>query len=87
VGEQPVPSPGRRQSGPEIDFPSAGLVLEEVEKTLIKKALARTRGNASQAARLLGISRNTLRYRMEKHGLHPASSAVDYTATGSEISG
>ena len=87
MGEQPVPSPGRRQSGPEIDFPSAGLVLEEVEKTLIKKALARARGNASQAARLLGISRNTLRYRMEKHGLHPASSAVDDTATGSEMPG
>jgi len=87
TGEQLVHRPGPRQSGPEIDFPSAGLVLEEVEKTLIKKALARARGNASQAARLLGISRNTLRYRMEKHGLHPASSAVDDTATGSEMPG
>ncbi len=85
MDEQPVHSPGPRQNGPEIDFPSTGLVLEEVEKTLIKKALARARGNASQAARLLGISRNTLRYRMEKHGLHPASSAVDDAATGSEI--
>jgi DNA-binding NtrC family response regulator len=87
TGEQLVHRLGPRQSGPEIDFPSAGLVLEEVEKTLIKKALARARGNASQAARLLSISRNTLRYRMEKHGLHPASSVVDDMATGSEIPG
>jgi two-component system response regulator AtoC len=87
AGEQPVHSPSPSQSGSEIDFPSAGLVLEEVEKTLIKKALARARGNASQAARLLGISRNTLRYRLEKYGLHPTSSAADDAATGSESPG
>jgi two-component system response regulator AtoC len=85
--EPPTHRQGTSQSGPEIDFPSDGLVLEEVEKTLIKKALARARGNASQAARLLGISRNTLRYRMEKYGLYPAASKSDPRATGSEIPG
>jgi two-component system response regulator AtoC len=85
AGEPPAHRPGISQSGPAIDLPPDGLVLEEVEKTLIKKALARARGNASQAARLLGVSRNTLRYRLEKYGLHPASSAVDDAATGSDI--
>ena len=87
TGTQPGHSPATSQHGPEIDFPSEGLVLEEVEKTLIKKALVRAQGNASQAARLLGVSRNTLRYRMEKYGLYPASSEVDVAASGSEIPG
>jgi len=53
----------------EIQLPDEGLSLEAVERGLIVAALERTGGNQSQAARLLGISRDTLRYRMEKHGL------------------
>lgn len=44
-------------------------LLEKVEKFLIQKALAETGGNQVQAAKLLGISRNTLRHRIEKYGL------------------
>jgi len=33
------------------------------------RALEATHGNVSEAARQLGVSRMTLRYRMEKHGL------------------
>jgi len=36
---------------------------------LLLKALERADGNQSAAARLLGLSRDTLRYRMEKFGL------------------
>lgn len=43
--------------------------LERVEKLLIEKALSETRGNQVQAAKLLGISRNTLRHRIEKYKL------------------
>ncbi|RJP72401.1 MAG: sigma-54-dependent Fis family transcriptional regulator [Candidatus Abyssobacteria bacterium SURF_17] len=50
-------------------FPAEGLSLREVEKDLIAKALAKANGNQSRAAELLGISRDTLRYRMQKFGL------------------
>jgi DNA-binding NtrC family response regulator len=43
--------------------------LEEIERTLIGRALSQSRGNVTQAARILGISRDTLRYRIEKHGI------------------
>lgn len=45
------------------------LNLEQHERALIQEALDRTAGNVSQAARLLGISRDTLRYRLERHGM------------------
>jgi two-component system response regulator AtoC len=46
-----------------------GLVLGDVEKKLIAEAMERANGNQSKAARLLGISRDTLRYRLKKHGM------------------
>jgi two-component system NtrC family response regulator len=56
-------------AGRAVRLPDEGLSLAEVEKDLIRQALERTGGNRSQAARLLDISRQTLLYRMEKHGL------------------
>ena len=49
--------------------PEGGLALEAVERALLLKALERAGGNQSAAARLLGLSRDTLRYRMDKFGL------------------
>jgi DNA-binding NtrC family response regulator len=46
-----------------------GIVLEDVEKRLIVEAMERATGNQSKAARLLGISRDTLRYRLKKHAI------------------
>ncbi len=46
-------------------------LLEKIEKYLIQKALSETKRNQVQAAKLLGISRNTLRHRIEKYGLLP----------------
>ena len=50
-----------------ITFPAWGLSLDDLERQVIKKALSHTRGNISQAAKLLHVSRDTLRYRMQKH--------------------
>jgi transcriptional regulator with PAS, ATPase and Fis domain len=52
--------------GVEVDIPDAGLDLEALESTLIRKALAKAEGNVSKAARLLGLTRRTLQYRLEK---------------------
>ncbi len=54
-----------------VDFGQGPINLEAIEKTLIQKALAHTRWNRSRAADLLGLSKETLRYRIEKYGLHP----------------
>jgi DNA-binding NtrC family response regulator len=45
------------------------LTLEEVEKLLVQKALARSGGNVSDAARSLGLSRSAMYRRLDKHGL------------------
>lgn len=50
-------------------LPEDGVDLEAVERSLIEQAMDRTGGNQSAAARLLGISRYALRYRLEKHDL------------------
>jgi two-component system, NtrC family, response regulator HydG len=50
-------------------LPELGVNLEQIEVDLIRQALQRTNGNRSRSARLLGISRDTLLYRMQKHGL------------------
>lgn len=52
-----------------IEFPDAGLSLEAVDRAMVEVALAKAGGNQSAAARLLGVSRDTLRYRLEKYGL------------------
>jgi DNA-binding NtrC family response regulator len=50
-------------------FLPEGMTLEDWEDEMIREALKRASGNKSQAARLLGLSRNALRYRLGKMGL------------------
>jgi DNA-binding NtrC family response regulator len=50
-------------------LPPGGVSLDEVERALLQQALARSGGNKVQAAKLLGLTRNTLRYRLEKYEL------------------
>ncbi|MFA6078756.1 MAG: helix-turn-helix domain-containing protein [Candidatus Omnitrophota bacterium] len=45
------------------------IVVEAVEKPLIERALARTFGNQVKAAKILGISRNTVRTKIHKFGI------------------
>ncbi len=52
-----------------LNLPDDGISLEDLEKSLIVKALERHRGNQTRAAEYLGITRPTLIYRMEKYGI------------------
>jgi PAS domain S-box-containing protein len=54
---------------PVQDIPAEGISLEENERALLARALDKTGGNQTQAARLLRITRDTLRYKMKKFNL------------------
>jgi len=70
-GVRPAEGSPSENSLPDIEIPDGGLVLEELEKALILKALAKADGNKSRAAALLGLTRRTLYSRMERHGIQP----------------
>ena len=61
----------------DVQLPSGGLILEEVEQDLIRQALARSGGRIKEAAELLGLSYKTLQYRLKKHDIdkHEAGSS------------
>jgi len=60
-----------------MDLPEEGISLEGIERELLVRALEKHSGNQTQAARYLDISRRTLIYRMEKHGLRREDEAGD----------
>ncbi len=62
------PEAGASQA-PALEIPTEGLSLEENERGLLARALEKTNGNQTQAARLLRITRDTLRYKMKKFNL------------------
>ena len=52
-----------------IQLPPDGVSFEAVERKLLQDALDKSNGNQSQAARLLHLTRDAFRYRLEKHDL------------------
>jgi len=50
-------------------LPAHGLVFEDLERDLVRQALERTRGNQTRAAKLLGMTRDQIRYRIRKFAL------------------
>jgi PAS domain S-box-containing protein len=52
-----------------LQIPDEGISLEENERNLVVRALEKTAGNQTQAARVLSITRDTLRYKMKKFNL------------------
>jgi DNA-binding NtrC family response regulator len=52
-----------------FELPDNGICLEELEQTMLRQALERAQGNRSQAARLLGLTRDTFLYRLKKHAI------------------
>jgi len=56
-------------NGRAVELPGDGLSLKDVEKELIVQAVNRAGGNQTKAAKLLDISRDALRYKMQKFGM------------------
>ncbi len=71
LDERPTTSGGSQL----VSLPPGPIELAEVERELIRQALDRTRGNRTKAAELLGLTRDTLRYRIEKFGIEAESAA------------
>jgi DNA-binding NtrC family response regulator len=62
-------TPRPRAHSGETHFLPDGLTLDQYEQEIIREALRRAEGNKSQAARLLGLTRNALRYRLTQMGM------------------
>jgi DNA-binding NtrC family response regulator len=64
---------GRDGPGPDrlLRLPPEGLDVETLERDLVRQALERSGGNQSKAAQLLGMTRDQIRYRLEKYGGKP----------------
>jgi len=61
---------GRQARALNADFSlPAGMTLDQYEQEIIRQALKKADGNKSHAARLLGLTRNALRYRLSQMGL------------------
>jgi DNA-binding NtrC family response regulator len=58
-----------------LELPESGISLESVERELLLRALQKFDWNQTQAAQFLDISRRTLIYRMDKHGLRRETDA------------
>ena len=69
AGDVRLESAPRPRSQNGQHFLPEGLTLDQYEQELIREALRRADGNKSQAARLLGLTRNALRYRLTQMGL------------------
>jgi len=57
---------GPTQNKSAFVLPPEGIILDELEMSLVRQALGRSGGNQTRAAELLGISRDQLRYRLKK---------------------
>ena len=65
----PAAAPTLARLNEDIPLPSGGVNLEHLERSLVIQALQRSDWNQTQAARLLGLNRDQIRYRIEKFGL------------------
>jgi two-component system response regulator AtoC len=65
-------SEGRR-SADRFELPAGGVDLEKLERSLVQQALRRCAGNQTRAAKLLGLNRDQIRYRIEKFELQKPS--------------
>jgi DNA-binding NtrC family response regulator len=69
----PLVTRGAAPLNEDIALPAGGVNLEHLERSLVVQALRRSDWNQTQAARLLGLNRDQIRYRIEKFGLDKAT--------------
>lgn len=72
---------------PGYRFPDSGFLLEEAVDRLVRRAVEQTGGNVSAAARLLGVSRDVVRYRLEERSRTGAATSAGTTGAGTGRSG
>ncbi|OQW92582.1 MAG: sigma-54-dependent Fis family transcriptional regulator [Beggiatoa sp. IS2] len=64
-----MPKNGASHTSYGFALPETGISLDTLEMQIIQQALEKTHGNLSQAARLLGLTRDTLHYRVKKYAI------------------
>jgi two-component system response regulator AtoC len=69
VVQSPVSQVPAEQPSGAFKLPPEGVILDDLNKDLIHQALEVTGGNQVRAAKLLGLTRGTLRYRLDKYGI------------------
>jgi len=67
-GDFPIAS-GSHGGGPSVELPASGLNLDDIERSFVMQALERTGWNQTRAAKLLGLNRDQIHYRIEKFKL------------------
>ena len=69
LGDFPVASASHARLTEQVELPAAGIDLEQLERSLVVQALARSDWNQTKAAGMLGLNRDQIRYRVEKFKL------------------
>jgi len=83
LGTTDTPSSGTHRA---VDLPTS-LDMDEIETWAIRKALKQTNGNVSHAAKLLGMSRDTLHTKIKKKGIDREAIANSSAIAGTEAVG
>ena len=83
MGVTEMPSSGTHRA---VDLPTS-LDMDEIETWAIRKALKQTGGNVSHAAKLLGMSRDTLHTKIKKKGIDREAIVNSAAIAGTEAVG
>jgi len=72
------------EPGIAFELPKNGVDFGALERVVLEQALARSRGNQTRAASLLGLTRDQIRYRMSKFGMARAPAARSFEEHSAE---
>ena len=75
VADFPIAKP--RSGRHVMELPAEGIALDTVERDLVRQALERTGWNQTRAAKLLGLNRDQIHYRIEKFKLQEQGESPD----------